>query len=97
MSNINEFFHSTIGGDEAISGGEGFPIDFKCSVICAYDCRKELTWGEIDGVRRIQEIKYYSDSVNLVSQSNFYIKRTFLYAANFPRDLYEITDVLVPL
>lgn len=97
MSNIREFFHTTIAGDTSTGGGEGFPLCFKCQIICAYDCVKEYEWGEIDGVRRITEVRFYSEATNLANNSNFYVKRVFSYLPTSPRDLYEIKDVLLPL
>lgn len=95
--NINEFFHSTIASDVAADGGTGFPICFKCTIICAYDMRKEFEWDEIDGVRRVTEIRFYSDATNALYNSNFFVRRVFSYNATSPRDLNEITDTLVAL
>jgi len=95
--NIKEFFHSTIAGDSAADGGEGFPICFKCTIICAYDMRKEFEWAEVDGVRRVTEIRFYSDAVNTLYSSNFFVRRVFSYSIASPRDLNEITDTLVSL
>ena len=95
--NIKEFFHSTIASEGAAEGGDGFPICFKCTIICAYDMRKEFEWGEIDGVRRVTEIRFYSEATNTLYSSNFFVRRTFSYNASFPRDLNGITDTLVSL
>jgi hypothetical protein len=96
MSNIREFFHSTIGG-EVTASGEGLPEDFKCLILCAYDLRKEFDWDEIEGVRRVTEIRFYSDAVNATYGTNVYLKRRFLYDVASPRDLAEVIDALVPL
>jgi hypothetical protein len=99
MPNIGEFFHSTISsasGETTVSL-EGLPENIKCLYMAAPDARKELTWGYIDGIRRILEIKYYSDFVNQRYELNSYVRRVFSYAALSPRDLYEIVDSMPSL
>lgn len=96
--NIREFFHSTIRNTVSTSTNPtGVPICFKCGILCAYDMRKELDWDEIDGVRRVVEMRFYSDAVNLLNGTNYFVRRVFTYKLASPRDLLKITDTLVSL
>jgi hypothetical protein len=94
--NLREFFLSTIGG-QASASNTGLPEDIKCIFLCAPDVRKELDWDEIDGVRRVKEIRFYSDITNTKYSVNLYIKRIFSYKPATPRDLFEIDDFLLSL
>lgn len=66
----------------------------KCQIMSAHDARRDLTWAEIDGVRRIKKIIWTSVSVNQVLNQTISVTRDFLYLAVDPFDLNITTDTL---
>jgi len=58
------------------------------------DLSKDMTWAEIDGVRRITEIIFTSSSLDSNTSSTVTLTRTFTYQVADPYDLTDVDDVL---
>ena len=61
-------------------------------LMCAPDLKRDLTWNEIDGVRRIIEIIFTSLILNAETGKTISLTRTFTYQAADPFDLVTIID-----
>jgi hypothetical protein len=68
----------------------------KEAIMCSDDAELDFTWDEIDGVRRIVQIIYSSDSVaTLLGQSEAKVQRDFTYQGSDPFDLIKRIDQLI--
>lgn len=87
------FFGSTISQLDAVDiDGD---IDIKALICGALDLERYYTWTEINGVRRIVEIRYISASANETIGQDVALVRTFSYQSTDPFDLVSAIDTLV--
>ena len=63
-------------------------------LMCSPDLVKDLTWAEIDGVRRITQIIFTSAALDADESMTIVATRTFTYQGADPFDLTKITNVL---
>lgn len=78
-----------------VTGGLSKEEDIKCKIIGAPDVLKDLTWAEIDGVRRVIKIVFTSASVDAILGATHTLNRDFTYLIADPFDLDKIQDNLV--
>lgn len=81
--------------DESIFVPCGADESAKSSIMCADDRHMGLTWAEIDGVRRIVQIRYSSPALNLALGQTVEVVRDFTYQIVDPFDLIEIEDTVL--
>jgi hypothetical protein len=67
----------------------------KAALLCAPDLVRDMTWQEIDGVRRLVQIVFTSDAVNVEFEAIISLTRDFTYQLVDPFDLVKIEDTLV--
>jgi hypothetical protein len=87
------FFGSTIRGFDTVEGGGD--IDIRALICKALDLERRFTWAEINGVRRVVEIRFSSESVNDILGQDVVLVRTFSYQSTDPFDLVSEIDALV--
>jgi len=67
----------------------------KNDILCAPDVIRDLTWAEIDGVRRVIQIDFTSNQSNVLYNGIYTVTRVFTYDTIAPFDLDKIIDTLV--
>lgn len=67
----------------------------KNRLLSSPDLAKDMTWNEIDGVRRIVEIVFTSASLDSNMGATISLTRTFTYQGADPYDLVNVEDDLV--
>ena len=74
----------------------GFSQDdsIKKAIVCASDLVRDMTWAEIDGVRRVTQIVFTADSVDEFFEVTAVLTRDFTYQTVDPFDLIKIEDTL---
>lgn len=77
-----------------VSGGATPEQDIKCRLLSAPDVLKDLTWAEIDGVRRITKIEWTSVALDAFYGQTIKLTRDFAYDGGDPYDLDTIQDDL---
>ena len=82
----HRFFPATIRSE--VIEIEGVELDLKVELCGAEDLRRMFQWAEINGVRRVVQIRYISDALNDKLPSPVAISRDFYYHAAYPFDLY---------
>jgi len=66
----------------------------KNRLLCMPDLKRPMTWDEIDGVRRVVEIKFTSALLDTDLGSTIDLTRVFTYQTSDPFDLILIEDTL---
>ena len=70
-------------------------IDLRDLICGAPDLNRVLEWAEINGVRRIVEMRFSSDVANEELGFDVEMVRTFTYLPTDPFDLVRIEDQVV--
>jgi hypothetical protein len=66
----------------------------KCKIMSAEDVKRDLTWDEINGVRRIVKEEWHSVQTSATLPVDVKVVRDFVYQTVDPFDLVEINDSL---
>ena len=66
----------------------------KCQILCAEDLEKSFTWQKIDGVYRVTQIVFESDTVNTELGQTAVLERDFTYESSDPYNLVSVNDSL---
>lgn len=91
----SRFFPATIRSE--VIEIEGVELDLKNELCGAEDLRRVFQWAEINGVRRVVQIRYVSDALNDKLPSPVALSRDFYYHATYPFDLYSVEDTVVAI
>jgi hypothetical protein len=86
--------HATDGAMSIFDCGYSENTRIKNRLLSSPDVNKDMTWAEIDGVRRITEIIFKSASLDVNTSSTTTLTRTFTYQVADPYDLTDVDDVL---
>lgn len=91
----NEYLQIYPSGDIDIRSIGRTPEEkLKGDLLCAPDLDRDMTWAEIDGVRRVTQIVFTSASLDAATGDTITLTRTFTYQGADPFDLIEVKDVL---
>lgn len=66
----------------------------KGDLLCAPDLDRDMTWAEIDGVRKVTQIVFTSASLDVATGDTITLTRVFTYQGMDPFDLIEVKDTL---
>jgi hypothetical protein len=66
----------------------------KGDLLCSSDLDRDMTWAEIDGVRRVTQIVFTSANLDAATGDTITLTRTFTYQVADPFDLIEVKDTL---
>lgn len=91
----SRFFPATIRSE--VIEIEGVEIDIKEELCGSKDLRRLFEFAEINGVRRVVQIRYISDVLNDKLPSPIALSRDFYYGASYPFDLYSVEDTIVAI
>jgi hypothetical protein len=86
--------HPTEGSPSIFDCGYSENTRIKNRLLSSPDLRKDMTWNEIDGVRRIVEIVFTAPSLDSNMSKTISLTRTFTYQVADPYDLTDVDDVL---
>lgn len=87
--------HATEGSISVFDCGYSENTRVKNRLLSSPDLNKDMTWAEIDGVRRVTQIIFKSASLDANTSSTTTLTRTFTYQGADPYDLTDVDDALV--